>query len=171
MEERNMVKADFVTALILIVFSITILVLSIQMPRMEELGANPYSAPGIVPGFLGIILLLLSGILFGRSVLRQGHRLELSTGKLRDFFRDQSVRRIFLTILLSLVYGLGLLGRIPYVVATFFYVVCFVFMFEYQKGASFRAHTKPLLFAGIQALLVTGAVAAVFRYLFLVKLP
>jgi putative tricarboxylic transport membrane protein len=171
MNDRDMAKADFVTALILIVASLTILVLSIQMPRMEELGANPYSAPGIVPGFIGAILLLLSGILFGRSILRQGYRLELNGSTVRIFFQNQSVRRIFLTILLSLIYGLGLLGRIPYIVATFLYVACFVFLFEYQRGTSLWEQRKMLIFAIVQAILVTGGVAAVFRYLFLVKLP
>lgn len=171
MNDHKMAKADFVTAIILVVASVTILVLSIQMPRMEEFGANPYSAPGIVPEFIGAILLLLSSILFGRSVIRQGYRLDLKTGTFRDFFNNQSVRRIFLTILLSLIYGMGLLGRTPYVIGTFLYVTCFVFLFEYQPGTSLGAQKKSLIFAIIQGVLVTGAVAAVFRYLFLVKLP
>jgi hypothetical protein len=171
MNARDMAKADFVTALILIVASLTILVLSIQMPRMEELGANPYSVPGIVPGFIGAILLLLGGILFGRSILRQGYRLELSGSAVRNVFQTQSVRRIFLTLLLSLVYGIGLLGRVPYIVATFLYVACFVILFEYQQGTPLWKQRKMLIFAIIQAILITGGVAAVFRYLFLVKLP
>ena len=171
MNDQHMAKADFFTAILLVVFSISIIVLSIQMPRMEEFGANPYSAPGIVPGFLGGILLLLGGILFARSVLRRGYRLNITGVSLKTFFQADSVRRVLLTIGISLIYGIGFLGRIPYVAATFIYVTSFILLFEYQPAMPRQKQATMLGFAVIQAVLVTGIVAAVFRYVFLVKLP
>ena len=171
MKEQNMPKADFVTAIVLIVFGVAIVVLSIRMPHMEELGANPYSVPGIVPGFLGAIITFLSCILLGRSIRQHGHHLQLTRANVVVFCKDPSSRRIALTILLGTIYGIGLLGRIPYVLATVLYVFVFVTLFEYDYTQPFHAQRKTVFWALIQAVLVAGIVAAVFRYLFLVDLP
>jgi putative tricarboxylic transport membrane protein len=76
-----------------------------------------------------------------------------------------------LTILLGAIYGIGLVGRIPYVVATVLYVFVFVTLFEYHYDQPFQSQKKTVFWALIQAVLVAGIVAAVFRYLFLVDLP
>ena len=171
MKETNMPKADFVTSLILSICSISIIVMSIRMPRMEEVGADPYSAPGIVPGFLGVIIFFLSMVLFVRSLIRGGHRPGINSENAAAFFKAPSVIRVLLTLLASVLYGAVLLGRSPYVLATFLYVLAFVLIFEYQREQPFQTQWKTLLFALLQALLTAGIVAAVFRYIFLVKLP
>ena len=171
MKEQNMPKADFVTSLVLVAFGITILILSIKMPRLEELGINPYSAPGIVPGFLGGIIASLGLILLIRSILQNGHHLGITRQKVVDFFKDKASIRVWLTIALCCIYGIGLLGRMPYVLATFLYVFVFVTTFEFRRDIPLRQQKKMVLFAFIQAVLVAGIVAAIFRYLFLVDLP
>ena len=138
---------------------------------MEEVGANPYSAPGIVPGFLGVIIFFLGTILLVRSILKNGYHIDISRKKLVSFFKDEAVIRVFVTIIMSVMYGAVFLGRTPYVLITFLYVTAFVAIFEYRVDQPFHGQEKILLFSVIQALLVTGVVAAVFRYLFLVKLP
>ena len=69
MKESNMPKADFLVSIFFIILGVIVLILSFRMPRFEDLGANPYSVPGIVPGFLGAIIAILGGALFARSVL------------------------------------------------------------------------------------------------------
>ncbi len=171
MKETNMPKADFVTSIILSICSISIIVISIRMPRMEEVGADPYSAPGIVPGFLGVLIFILSMILFVRSLLRKGHALDVNGESISAFFKDRAVIRVLLTILLSVFYGAVLLGKMPYVPVTFLYVMAFVLIFEYRFDRKFHVQKKTVLFSTIQALLTSGIVATVFRYVFLVKLP
>ncbi len=171
MKESNMPKADFVTSIVLFAFSVTIIILSVRMPRMEEVGADPYSVPGIVPAFLGGILLLLSIILLIRSVLKGGAQLNLHREKVSAFFKDEAIIRVLLTISISVMYAVVLLGRTPYMFATFLYVMAFVMIFEYRVDRTFRGQEKIVIFSCVQALLVAGIVAAVFRYLFLVKLP
>ncbi|MBD3306521.1 hypothetical protein GF339_08975 [candidate division KSB3 bacterium] len=171
MQERQMPKADFVTSIVLFIFSVTIIIMSIRMPLMEELGANPYSVPGIVPGFLGGILLFLSIILLVRSILKQGYQLNLHGKTIMAFVKDEASIRVLMTLFLSLIYGVGFLGNIPYVLATFLYVMAFIIIFEYRFDAPWQRRKKTIFFAGLQAVLVAGIVAAIFRYLFLVKLP
>ena len=138
---------------------------------MEEVGANPYSAPGIVPGFLGVILFCLSNILLVRSIRQDGHSLGLTWQRVLAFLKDESSIRVFLTLIISGIYGIGLLGNVPYLLATFVYVMVFIILFEYSFHQKLNEQVKIVFFSFVQALLTAGTVAAVFRYLFLVKLP
>jgi hypothetical protein len=57
------------------------------------------------------------------------------------------------------------------VLATFLYGLLFVLIFEYRFDKPFQGQGRTVFFAFVQAILVAGVVAAVFRYVFLVKLP
>ena len=171
MEERNMPKADFITSIILITFGIGVLVLSIQMPRFEEQGVNRFSVPGIVPGVLGVVIAVLGIVLFIRSIVRKGYRLGVSGPAAKRFFSAEITKRFALTILISAAYAIGLVGRVPYSIATILYVTAFVFVFEYKWKQSFRSQLKTVVMAVIVGVLTGLVVSAVFRFVFLVDLP
>ena len=57
MVDSKMTRKDFITSIVLIVVSITIIVISYTMPRLERRGIDPFSAPGVVPGMIGGVLL------------------------------------------------------------------------------------------------------------------
>jgi hypothetical protein len=171
MEQRNMPKADFITSVILIAFGIGVLVLSIQMPRFQEQGVNRFSVPGIVPGVLGVIIGVLGIVLFVRSIIRKGYRLGISGKAAKSFFSAEMTKRFALTILISTAYAVGLVGRIPYSIATILYVTAFVIVFEYKWRQRFRNQWKTVLMAVIVGVLAGVLVSAVFRFLFLVDLP
>ena len=69
-----MARADFLFSLVLIALGLFVTVESWRMPRLAELGIEPWSVPGLVPGLIGVILLALGAVLCGRSVRRGGHR-------------------------------------------------------------------------------------------------
>jgi len=171
MDERQMHKADFVTALVLIAFSITVIVLSVQMPRLEHREINPYTIPGLVPGFLGIIIGVLSVILLVRAMANGGFRFAGGGTSLSEWIRSGEARRIGLTIVLSVIYALGMIGRVPYVVATLLYIFAFILVFEWKAGEPVAAHRRVMIIAAIEAILATLVIAGVFRYVFLVDLP
>ncbi|MFD1381279.1 hypothetical protein [Fodinicurvata halophila] len=68
MKPGLLTRLDFVFSIILTAFGVAVLVESLRMTRMEGVDVNPYSLPGIVPGFLGALLALCGIILFVRSV-------------------------------------------------------------------------------------------------------
>ena len=171
MKESNMARADFVTSIFLTPFGLFILIVSLNMPRFEEQNVTPYSVPGILPAFLGAIITFLGLVLFIRSIRQRGYKLGIGKRAVIGFFRDQSSRRIFLTLIISLLYGLVFLGRIPFYLATGLFVFAFVLIFEYQFKESFASQRKKVLIALIMSILVSGIVTAVFRYVFLVNLP
>ena len=171
MKPENMPRADFVTSILLMTFGIWIVVHSLQMPRFENLDANPFSVPGIVPGLLGVVIFFLSLVVFLRSLKQNGYRLGINATVVGNFLQDASMQRMVITILICSVYGLGMIGRINYYAATFMFVLAFLLLFQFRQAQHKQVMGKLIVMSVLQALLTAGAVGAVFRYLFLVELP
>jgi Tripartite tricarboxylate transporter TctB family len=171
MQDRNMPKADFVTAIGLALFGLAVLVRSLQMPRFENLGVNPYSVPGIVPGLLGLIFVILGLILLVRSIRQRGYKLGLNAVVVKEYLSDDSTRRFLLSLFLCVAYGVFVLRRLAYPIATGLFVFIFIFIFEFRRQKSMAFQKRVFLTALFEAILVSGGVTLVFRYLFLVDLP
>lgn len=177
-----MVKADFLTSLVLIALGIAVAIESWRMPRLADLGVNPYTVPGLVPGLLAGILIILGIALCVRSIQAGLSRsttqsLDITTSHL-SLRQSPALYRLGLCLLLTLGYAAVLIGRLPFWLATLLFVFAFIALFEnlFQNDAESRLHktstlARRLATALLQAVLVAAAVSAVFRYLFLVQLP
>ncbi|RLC38901.1 MAG: hypothetical protein DRH33_03765 [Candidatus Nealsonbacteria bacterium] len=163
MKPEDMNKADFFTSIFLFLLGLIVFIISIRMPTFRELGANPYSAPGIVPMILGVIIVIMGAILFTRSVISKGYKISLSFQGLKLFFKNNSIKRLFIALFLSVFYVI-LLGKINYFLLTTLYIFLFVWSFELKTK-------KTLFFALLEAVLIAACISYVFRYLFLVTLP
>ena len=150
MNEKTMSKADFITSLVLTAFGITATVMAFQMPTLAEKGQGPYAAPGLVPGFLGIIITILGFSMLIRAIIRKGFKDITVKASAGAFLKDEGTRRMGLTILLSLLYGLSL-GRIDFSLATFLFAFVFVISFEYDRKETLKAQRKKVLWAGVLA--------------------
>lgn len=165
-----MVKKDFITSIVLIAFSLSIIISSYTMPRLERRGIDPFSAPGVVPGMVGLILLCLALILFFRSIRNGGYRIFKNESN-ADITHRGAAKRVILTLIISLIYAIGFLGRFNYLVSTLGYIFCFICLFEYQSGQPFLKQKKMFYLAMIQAVIASVLVTSIFQYLFLVDLP
>lgn len=163
-------KADFVTSIFLVSFGLIVFIMSVRMPTFQETGASVYSAPGIVPGILGIILSLMGLILLVRSLIRKGYKIRISSQKVRIFFKSGSIKRLFIALFLSMFYVV-LLGEISYFLLTAMYILVFIFAFEFEFKKNVRSQAKILLFALFEAVFIAASISYVFQYLFLVGLP
>jgi len=170
MDEKTMPKADFLTSIILTAFGISVTVMAFQMPTLADKGQGPYAAPGLVPGFLGIIITILGFAMLIRSIIRKGYRAVVSGQRSNRFLQEVGTRRMGLTILLAVLYGLAL-GRINFTLATFLFIFVFVIGFEYDVKAPLGTQKKKIIWAGVLAAVASAAVTGVFQYLFLVNLP
>jgi len=141
-----------------------------RMPRFAQLEVNPWSVPGLVPGLIGVVLLLLGAVLMLRAVregaLRPGAGLAGELG-----FDAERRRRTLLALLLTLGYAVGLVGRLPFRTATFLFVFAFVALFRIERDMARGLLLRELAFAALEALLVALAVGFVFERLFYVRLP
>ena len=172
MGEAKMVKKDFITSIVLIAFSLSVVVQSYTMPRLERRGIDPFSAPGVVPGMIGLVLLCLALILFVRSIRQGGYRVfskGLDTSE-PPVHKGAAVR-VFLTLAVSLIYAVGFLGRLNYSISTGLYILAFICLFEYQPGQGLWDQRKMFLFALLQAVVAALLITVVFQKLFLVDLP
>ena len=170
MKQENMNKADFLTSVFLILFGLIIFIMSVRMPTFRELGANPYSAPGIIPAILGVILSFMGIILFIRSVVRKGYKIRLSSQSIKIFFKSDSIKRLLIALFLSIFYFI-LLGKINYFLSTAIYIFIFIIAYEFKIKKYIFSQGKILIFALLEAIFIAGSIAFIFRYLFLVRLP
>ncbi|MFA5027227.1 MAG: tripartite tricarboxylate transporter TctB family protein [Candidatus Methylomirabilota bacterium] len=166
-----MIRADFVTGIVLILGSLYVIFESWRMPRMEHLGAHPLSVPGIVPAFLAAILIIFGGVLVIRSVMLGGHRLGLSAAKAREVLARPGNQRLLTTGVLTIGYAGILIGRVPYALATGLFIFAFIVLFEWKKGLAPARTARLVGCAAILAAAVTLLVSWSFERLFLVTLP
>lgn len=170
MKPGLLTRLDFVFSIILTAFGAAVLVESLRMTRMEGVDVNPYSLPGIVPGFLGALLALCGLILFVRSVAAGGWRLGLSRRAFADFLGSPATRRMAVTLVLTLVYAIVLFVWTPFQIGTGLFVFAFIVTTEAMalgRRPSWRAIASALVLAVICGV----AVSYIFETLFYVRLP
>jgi hypothetical protein len=164
----GVVRADFWFSLVLILFGALVVEESWRMPRFAELDINPYTVPGLVPGVLGAVILLLGAILCLRSARASGWRLgALPVGRLSE----PGLRRLLLAAVLCLAYAGGLVGLVPFWLATALFVAVFVALFEWPLARSGTERTRRVLFAAAFGIVISAVVTLVFQHVFLVRLP
>jgi hypothetical protein len=163
-------RADLISALAWISFGLAIVIGSWTMDRLTEQGATLYSAPGLVPGLLGTMLVLL-GSMLGLRALRAGAVAQLfRRWKPTSTERDAAIR-VTIGLVLMLAYAIGLVSRMPFWLATFLFVFVFVLLFT-DRDRPQRAHGwKGVVIALIIAVSTSAIIDIVFEDVFLVRLP
>ncbi len=168
---RGMAKADFYTALFLMVLGIGVVEESWRMPRFADLGSSVWSSPGITPGMVGVVLAAMGAILFFRS--RQEMRAK-PEGDTTGVDRASWIRAGY-TLVLCLIYGIGLVGRIPFQLASFLFMLAFIVSFDfYDNRDAYRDRLRllrRLVAAAVIAAVAAWAISKVFQDIFFVRLP
>ena len=62
-EARALAASELRGGLVWVVFGIAVLALSWRMDRLEAQHINPYTVPGLLPGLLGIVTILLGALM------------------------------------------------------------------------------------------------------------
>src|SRR3954470_10677869 len=101
-------RADFKDAIGWIVLGLAVLVGSITMDRLEQQNINPVTVPGLLPGLLGIAMILLGAVMAVRS-LRRG-ALAQSTPPATAHQREER-KRVWIAVALCVGYGVVLVGH------------------------------------------------------------
>ena len=164
-------RSDLKDAVLWIVLGIAILIGSITMDRLERQNINPYTVPGLLPGLLGILMILLGAILALRS-LRHGALDKRSPPKMAHV-RAQG-RRIWIVTGLCMLYAVVLVGRgLPFWLASTLFVTGSILLLQrishdpQEQTLSAKAWIKALVI-GVGTGVITQVV---FQELFLVRLP
>jgi hypothetical protein len=165
-------RTDLFIAAGFLVFGVAIIALSAAMPTFTDQGTPIYVAPGLVPGFHGIVIGILSLILAARSISRGALRKTGPTSSLdvRIAWR-RSVQRIALATGLTLVFAVGLIGRMPFWVAAASFIFVFIMAFEWRRGMPQRVVARNAAWALGIAVAAGWAVTLLFEQLFLIRMP
>jgi hypothetical protein len=159
--------ADLISGGVWLALAIGIMVLSWKMDRLAHLQATIHTAPGLVPGLLGLAIAVMGLLLILRSVragaIAQAHRPDFS---IREHWR------LLTALALCLAFALGLVGSgLPFWLAAAIFVAVFVFIFQFEERKAAGAMVRGTAFAALFGLTCGGAIHYVFQELFLVRLP
>lgn len=152
-------------------FGLAVLVGSLTMDRLEQQNINPVTVPGLLPGLLGIAMILLGAVMAVRSWRRGALSRPLPPATAHQ--REER-KRVAIAVGLCCGYGIVLVGHgIPFWLASTIYVTASILIFQRLSPdpAERRLGPRAWLLA-----LVIGAASSVitwatFELLFLVRLP
>ena len=139
-------------------FGAAVLAASWRMDRLESLNINPWSAPGVMPGVLGALI-----VLFGLA-------LALRPRAAAGPDAAGSWRRTALAVVLCFVFAAGLLGRgLPFWLtsAAFMFAAIFAFRIVDEDAPRWRIAAS----SGAIALVAALVISHLFEDVFLVRLP
>ena len=158
-------RSDLLDALDWLLLGGAVLAGSITMDRLEDQDVPIYAVPGLLPGLLGIALLVLGALLLIRSLVR-ARRSPLPPGE--GWVRATlAPRRAAIAITLCVLFGAVLVGHgLPFWVAATLYVTAAILLLRRQ-----RADAKAAAVAALIGLGAGGAITLVFQQIFLVRLP
>jgi Tripartite tricarboxylate transporter TctB family len=161
-------RVDLVIAVFCFVFGVAASSLAYRMPTYVSQGGEVYTAPGLVPGLYGTVLALL-GVWLGVRAMRRG-ALNAARAPARET-PNRIDRRLALAAGLCLVFVLGLLGRMPFWLASGIFVAAFTIIFEWQANQRWALRVRQALTAVLLGLVTGLSVTLVFEKLFYVRLP
>ena len=167
-------STDRIGGLIWIAFGGAIVYGSWVMDRLTSLNIPPSTAPGVVPGLLGLGIIIFGMVLVVRrsSSVRAAPSFAASEVEAAKAEEPLDWKRILLSWVLCLAYGGLLLGRgVPYWVLTVAFLFAHILLLDESDRVPAQLTLRRAIIAAAIALLIATAVALVFRYVFLVRLP
>jgi hypothetical protein len=154
-----------------VVFGTAVLVGSVAMDRLEAQNINPYTIPGLLPGLLGIAMMLLGTVLAVRSWERG------ALAQAREPFtphQRETRKRAWTVIALCIVYSVALVGHgLPFWLASGIFVTGAIVILQRMSADAQERLLTPRLWAKAVVIGVLAAVITqlVFQEIFLVRLP
>jgi hypothetical protein len=152
---------DVLIAACLILLGAAGLYFALKMPVKELYGAKWYTAPALLPAILSGSLMITSLFLAVKSLRISGGLRSDDIGGAVAYLRSKGFLRLALSAFTLTVYLFGLLGNMPYTVATFIYL--FGTMFLFRTSTTWKSIMTMLVISLIVALGVDFAFSGFAR--------
>jgi hypothetical protein len=170
------ISADRIGGLIWVAFGGAVVYGSWAMDRLQSLGIPPATAPGVVPGLLGIAFIIFGVILLLRRESAAAGAAETAvpaeTSTLVAHRDELHWKRAALSWALCMTYGAVLLGGgLPYWVLTAAFLFLHILLLDETEAVPAVPTLRRLLIAAVIAPAVATVVMLVFQRIFLVRLP
>jgi hypothetical protein len=150
-------------------FGAAILAMSLAMDRLAEQDVPVFAAPGLLPGLLGIVM-----ILFGAAVALRREPVTVTAEEAAERRYRLQPGRLALVIGLCLTYSIVLIGHgLPFWLASALFVSVAILVLQHpqRKEAGQRLGVRAVGFAVLVGLSAGTAAMFVFQNFFLVHLP
>src|SRR5918993_3813992 len=150
-------RADLIGSIGWVVFGSAIVAGALAMDRFESVGATLHTMPGLVPGLLGVVIVVL-GLLLGIRAVRAGALAGFSAPWLPDAAGRASLTRASIATALALVYTLGLVGHVWFPAASALFIFAFIMVFDVSPEAP-RGPGRRAVIAAIVAIATSAVVS------------
>ncbi len=182
-------RADYLSAAGWAVLGAVILFASLRMDRLANLGINPWSVPGLTPGVVGVLMILLAAALAaqawraGRAPRSTDAAVDVAAGAAVDIAADAdaaarvtrpggSVRRTLAAALICIGFaGLTLGHGWPFAVEGAVFNFAFTAVFSWSAWRAEQRIVGGLLQTLVVAVVAASFIAWLFESVFLVRLP
>jgi len=127
---------DMILGIILIIIFGWTAIESIRMSkeRMDKGMATLYTAPGLMPFIISILIIACIAYVIYYSYKKGGRlRIKEYPRLLKNSLMQEKARSVLLIFFLLFAYIYILIGRIPFIPATIIYVLAFLFVFKAGK--------------------------------------
>ena len=180
-----LLNADRIGGAIWLVFGAAVVYGSWTMDRLESLGINPVTAPGLLPGLLGLGFIGFGLVL----LLRRGEprlvgEAPAGTGAIETDAVEPAApghaageggedwRRLAISWALCMAFAGGLLGRgLPFWLLAAVFVFLHILLLDNADRIAARPLPRRAATAAVIAVATAAAVTFVFQNLFLIRLP
>ena len=145
------------------------------MDRLANLGVKPFSAPGLLPGALGIFIIVLGVAMLVRAVCAGALR-----GALRGALKSRSAasrsaidwRRVLPPTVMCVGYAAVLVGHgLPFWLASWIFVTAMIGTLQFHERRE-RGELRRLALVALAVGAGAGIVVSlIFQELFLIRLP
>lgn len=146
------------------VFGAAVLAAAWGMDRLEARSVNPWSAPGLLPGLLGVLMMFFGAALFLRRTAPQG----AADAPVAALWRTA------LALVLCIGFAAVLVGHgLPFwlAAAAFLFVAVTAFRWLDREPGAGAGLGRLALESAVIAIVASGAISLLFQEVFLVRLP
>lgn len=153
-----------------VAFGAAVLIASLRMDRLENQDINPYTIPGLLPGLLGVAIMLAGALLVLRAWRRNGWTKRAPASAPRA----GGGRQTALAIALCLIFGGGLVGHgLHFWAAASLFVAISILALQAasRRAAGLRLDARSLVTAIGVGVAAGVGITFVFQDIFLVHLP
>jgi hypothetical protein len=175
MDSARLLFAGRIGGLIWLGFGAAIVYGSWTMDRLEAQNVPPVTAPGLVPGLLGAGIVAFALVLLLRAHAAPAPAAAPAAEVAADVAAPAQGfhwKRVAVSLALCLTYGAVLLGRgVHYGPLTAGFLFLHILLLDETEQVPARLTWRRLVIAAVLATTVATAVALVFQYVFLVRLP
>ena len=160
-------RGELIDAAVWAALGAAILVASWRMDRLEHLSINPWSAPGLTPGVVGALMIVLA-----LALAMPARRAAAPDGTAETSPPPGSARRTLIAAALCVTFAGVTLGRgLPFVVEGAVFIFVFTSIFSWRSWREEQRVARGASQALVVAVLTSTVIAWLFESVFLVRLP